>query len=525
MGTHRRGRAVIDIAAQMPGARAAVLARLWGAIVREPLPGAQSRQRFGEDVLVTFAGGQKVIGSAAGAEPFALPHNDFFVTTESGRFDDPAALARHLGHDRFAEELAQSVEYLALARAAQPDPHKADLTLTRLAGQADGMALLEQAVVDGHPLHPCCRTRMGMSQAEVLAYAPEHRPTVTLDLYTVPKGRWLTTGAGLPPQLPVHPWQREHVLGAYPFLKRSGGQIPARPLMSLRTLASVSDPSRHYKTAIEVQMTSAVRIVSPAAVRNGPVLSAMLTSLSADVGLHIWPEPAAGAVIGDDGELLRGLAVSTRKAALPRPDEVILPIAALAAPSPTDGRPLIREAVTLGYGGHPGGFVADLAALILPPLLTLLHRGVALEAHGQNLLVTVQHGRPIGLSYRDVGGLRVSPERLHRHHFDPPLLHGDVVTDDPVQLRAKAIASGITVALGEPIAVLAREYDVEPHQLWRIVHDRAEQVFLHLPPSAGADRQAVLSDPLPVKATTAMRLSPKPIDDIWARVENPLCKI
>ncbi len=525
MGTHRRGRAVIDIAAQMPGARAAVLARLWGAIVREPLPGAQSRQRFGEDVLVTFAGGQKVIGSAAGAEPFALPHNDFFVTTESGRFDDPAALARHLGHDRFAEELAQSVEYLALARAAQPDPHKADLTLTRLAGQADGMALLEQAVVDGHPLHPCCRTRMGMSQAEVLAYAPEHRPTVTLDLFTVPKGRWLTTGAGLPPQLPVHPWQREHVLGAYPFLKRSGGQIPARPLMSLRTLASVSDPSRHYKTAIEVQMTSAVRIVSPAAVRNGPVLSAMLVSLSADVGLHIWPEPAAGAVIGDDGELLRGLAVSTRKAALPRPDEVILPIAALAAPSPTDGRPLIREAVTLGYGGHPGGFVADLAALILPPLLTLLHRGVALEAHGQNLLVTVQHGRPIGLSYRDVGGLRVSPERLHRHHFDPPLLHGDVVTDDPVQLRAKAIASGITVALGEPIAVLAREYDVEPHQLWRIVHDRAEQVFLHLPPSAGADRQAVLSDPLPVKATTAMRLSPKPIDDIWARVENPLCKI
>jgi len=271
-----------------------------------------------------------------------------------------------------------------------------------------------------------------------------------------------------------------------------------------------------------VQMTSAVRIVSPAAVRNGPLLSALLISLGADLGLEIWPEPAAGAVLGDDGEPLRDLAVTTRKAMLPQPDEVIMPIAALAAPSPSDGRPLIREAVTLGYGGHPGGFIADLAALLLPPLLTLLHRGVALEAHGQNLLITLQHGRPLRLSYRDIGGLRVSPERLGRHHFDPPNLFGDVVTDDPAELRHKAIASGITLALGEPIAVLSREYSLEPGQLWRIVRERAESVYLQLPPSSGSDARAVLHDPLPVKATTAMRLAAQPLHDQWATIDNPL---
>ncbi len=517
-----------DTDRELPGAKAAVLARLWGALVREPIAGITGRQRYGEDVMVTLASGQRLMGRAAMAEPFAQAGDDFRVTTGEGQFADPAALMRSLTlpgeTERLAAELEQSVAFLALARAGQPEPTNGDYALTSLSGQAGGLALLEQAVVDGHPLHPCCRTRMGMSAQEVLAYAPEHRPTVALEIYEVPRGRWLSTGAGLAPRLPVHPWQSEHVLGAFPFLKRTGNKIPARPLMSLRTLASVSDPTQHYKTALGVQMTSAVRIVSPAAVRNAPVLSSLLTSLVAGMGLTIWPEPAAGAVVGDDGMLLKDLAVATRRATLPRDGEVILPIAALAAPSPANGRPLIREAVTLGYGGHPAGFIADFASLVLQPLLVLLHRGVALEAHGQNLLVTLTHGRPSGLSYRDVGGVRVSPARLRRHHQDVPPLHGDIASDDDAELRAKVFASGIAVALGEPIAVLAREYHLDPEQLWRIVRDRAEQVFDALPPSSGADAHALFRTPLPLKATTAMRLAANPIQDIWATMDNPLAR-
>jgi siderophore synthetase component len=516
----------IDTSLELPGARAAVLARLWGALAREPIAKVVTRQRFGDELLLTLANGQRVIGSAAAAEPFAPAPPDLHLTTNSGRFNDPAELLRALDlggqTERFAAELAQSVDYLALARAGQPEPHFGEHTLTTFAGRLDGLARLEQAVVDGHPLHPCCRTRIGMSAAEVLAYAPEHRPTVHLEVYEVPLNRWFTTGVGLPPRLPVHPWQREHVLSAFPFLRPTGAQIPARPLMSLRTLATVADPSRHYKTAIDVQMTSALRIVSPAAVRNAPLLSALLSSLCADVGLIVWPEPAAAAVLGDDSEPLRQLAVSTRVARLPGPNEVILPLAALAAPSPADGRPLIREAVTLGYGGHPAGFVADLAGLIVPPLLTLLHRGVALEAHGQNLLLTLTHGRPSRLSYRDIGGLRVSPARLRRHGQDAPPLHGDILTDDPDELRSKALASGIAVALGEPIAVLSREYEVEPPQLWRLVRDRVEHVYDGLPATAAREGHAVLNNPLPLKATSAMRLADDPLEDLWAQLDNPL---
>ncbi|GIG01056.1 iron transporter [Catellatospora citrea] len=515
-----------SVSETLPGARAAILARLWGALVREPLPGIVERQAYGGDTRVTLASGQRLIGSTALAQPFAVPPEGMRVVTDAGAFDDPVELLRALRLPgdvaRLTAEVDASVAGLALARAAQPYRPGGEPTLTVLAGRPDGLALLEQSVVDGHPLHPCCRTRMGMSQADVLRFAPEHRPTVELEVFTVPAKRWLTTGAGLAPRLPVHPWQREHVLSAYPFLKPDGARIAAMPLMSLRTLAAVADPTRHYKTAVDVQMTSAVRIVSPAAVRNGPVVSKLLAVVAADLGLQVWPELAGGAVLDTDGTPLRSLAVVVRRAARPGPNEVILPLAALAAPSPADGRPLIREAVLLGYGGHPAGFLADLAALIVPVVLTLLHRGVALEAHGQNLLVTLTHGRPTGLSYRDVGGVRLSPVRLRRHGVDVPALHGDLASDDPAQLRAKALGSGIAVALGEPIAVLSREYGIEPQQLWRLVRDRVEQAYDSLPPSAAADAQSVLGDPLPLKATTAMRLADDPLDDVWAQLPNPL---
>lgn len=519
---------VPSVTGTLPGARAAILARLWGAFVREPLPGVVERQAYGADTRVTLSSGQRLIGSTAMAELFAVPPEGLRVVTDAGAFDDPVELLRALRLPgdvaRLAAEVADSVAGLALARAAQPHPAGGEPTLAVLKGRPDGLALLEQSVVDGHPLHPCCRTRLGMSPAELLAYAPEHRPTVTLEVFAVPAKRWLTTGAGLAPRLPVHPWQREHVLSAYPFLKPGGERIAARPLMSLRTLASVADPSKHYKTAVDVQMTSAVRIVSPAAVRNGPVVSKLLATLSADLGLSVWPELAAGAVLDTDGSPLRSLAVVARRAARPGPNEVILPVAALAAPSPADGRPLIREAVTLGYGGHPGGFLADLAGLLVPVLLTLLHRGVALEAHGQNLLLTLTHGRPTGLSYRDIGGLRLSPARLRRHGVDVPALHGDLASDDPAELRGKALGSGIAVALGEPIAVLSREYGVDPAMLWRLVRDRVEQTYDNLPPSAAADARSVLGDPLPLKATTAMRLADAPLDDVWAQLPNPLAQ-
>jgi siderophore synthetase component len=516
--TRHRPDLVEPFVAALPVARAAVLARLWGALAREPIPTLTYREVRDGSLTVRLTDGRRLAGPAADAAPFAAPDAGLAVHVDGHRYDDPAELlaALDLPGDsaRLAAELANSVANLALARAGQPPPAGGPPALRRATGQP---AVWEQAVVDGHPLHPGCRTRAGMSTLEVLAYAPEHRPTVALHLVEVPADRWLSTGAGLPPVLPVHPWQHDHVLQAHPWLRRTDRRLPARPLISLRTLAPVADPTRHLKTAVDVQMTSAVRTVSGAAVRNGPALTTLLADLSRRTGgPTILRETAAGAALVD-GEPCRSLAVVVRQAPAAAAGESILPLAALAAPSPADGRPLVTEAVALGYRGDPVAFLSELTAVLLPAPLALLRLGVALEAHGQNTLVVLRGGRPAGLLYRDVGGVRISPARLRAHGTAPPPLHGDLATDDPDTLRDTLLAA-LGSVIGEQVAVLHRVFDVDPARLWEAVAEVARRVAGDLP----GDASALFGATLPVKATTAMRLSTDPLEVIWARLPNPL---
>ena len=490
-----------------PGARAEILSRLLGALRRERLPGVTAVARRG-DTLVQAAGGRQLSYPEDAARPFAEPAPGLVAHLAGVAYDDPGALARALWPHSpgFAAELDDSVANLALARAAVPDPRA---TLDAAAGDPDGLGRLEQAVTDGHPLHPCARTRGGMSTADVLAYAPEHHPVIRLVRLRVPPDRWHGDG---PPVLLAHPWQAARLRAEHPWLTPDGGTGPVRPLMSLRTVAPV-DGGPHVKTAVDVQMTSAVRTVSPAAVHNGPVLSRLLRTLTAGLPLTVLAETAAGAVIVD-GVPQRRMAHLCREAPRPAPGETVLPVAALGARSPADGRPLLCAAVRAA-GGDPYRWLEDLAALLWPPLLSVLDRGVALEAHGQNTLVVLRRGRPVRILYRDLGGVRVSPARLRAAGLEPPPLYGDLVSDDPHVLRTKLAAAALGTVAAELVTRLARHHGAEPARLWGVVRAAVA--------GAGtADAPALLDEPLPVKATTAMRLAADPLDDRWAHLDNPL---
>jgi siderophore synthetase component len=503
-------------AAALPGARAQILSRLLGALAREPLPGVGARHDDGTTVHVTLDDGRTLHAAAAAATAFADPPEDLGADLDGTTFRDPAALltALRLPGDtaRLSAELADSVANLALARAAQPAPHGGPPTLAALAGSADGSGRVEQYVVDGHPLHPCCRTRGPMSVADILAYAPEHRPVLRLRRLRVPDGRWYGDAA---PVLLAHPWQADRWCERYPWLIPDGLTPPMRPLMSLRTLA----PTRggdHVKTAVDVQMTSAVRTVSPAAVHNGPRLSALLVALTADLRLDVLTEHGAGAVLVD-GVPHRSLAHLRRAAPVTGPGEIAVPLAALGAPSPSDGRPLLTEVVA-AHHGDPYAWFTALTGLLLPAALTVLHRGVALEAHGQNTLVVLRHGRAVRILYRDLGGVRVSAARLRAAGVDVPDVHGDLPTDDPQVLRTKLAAALISTVIADQVTLLARHHDAEPHRLWGI----AARVLRGV---GTPDAQAMLTSDLPVKATTAMRLAADPLDDVWAYRGNPMADL
>jgi siderophore synthetase component len=485
LATHRP-----DLAASyrsaLPGARAAVLGRLWGALAREPLPGRQPPVEHRGQLTVMIHNHQ-LSGPTSAAEPFATVPASLTI---SG-YGHPASLVRDIWPHAtgFAAELAGSVANLALARAAAAT------------GPADdSLAAAEQSIVDGHPLHPGCRTRTGLSTADLIAYAPEHRPTVALPVLAVPPERWHSTGAGLPPRLTAHPWQWQRLRDTRPDLLRgvldTGERIPGRPLQSLRTFAT---PHGHLKTAIDAQLTSATRTVSAAALANGPVLSALLADLTRG-----WPtfgilaEPAGGALLVD-GLPWRSLAVLHRLPPALRTGERAFPLAA------TD---LALALLPQGYGGDPGTFLHHLAGLLLPPLLRLLDLGVALEAHGQNLLLVTAHGRARRLLYRDFGGVRV----LRRSTTAP--LHGDVGCDDPERLRTKLLAAAVSTVLSGYVAAFRERLGADPDRLWAAV-------AAAVPPDTPQRRVLTHPDTLPLKAMTAMRLA-NTTDDLWTTVPNPL---
>jgi siderophore synthetase component len=285
--------------------------------------------------------------------------------------------------------------------------------------------------------------------------------------------------------------------------------------MSLRTLALADEPSRHVKTAVDIQMTSAVRTVSPASVHNGPVLSALLVSQARRVpGLAVLVEVAAGAAIVD-GEPDRRLAMVDRRMPVLEPGELALPLAALSAVSPATGAPFVSGIVESGYGGDPYACLAGLARVVLPPVFGWLELGVALEAHGQNLIGVVRDGRFTRLLYRDFGGVRVSAARLRRHGIEAPPLRGDIPSDDPEVLRTKVLASAVSTVLSEVVAVLARTVGLDEEKAWHELASAAREI-------EGPDIASAFRDTVPVKATTAMRLADDTVADIWAPLPNPM---
>jgi hypothetical protein len=516
--------------AALPGARASVLARLIGAIEREALPGLVSREpgrarfadgtevRYPVEAAALFASGRAGLAvrvshpasdagngpGTGGRTPASSVHNARAAAArhEAGRTGAPGAGARSDGHEPWpgaaiddpgvlvrllwpgaglAAEVDNSVANMALARA--------DHTPRKRPGPHD-LGRIEQLLTDGHPIHPCCRTRGGMTVADVLAYAPEHAPVIRLRRLRVPEDRWYGTA---PPVLYAHPWQADRLRADFPWLTDDGETGPARPLMSLRTVAPL-DGGPHVKTAVDIQMTSAVRTVSPAAVHNGPILSALIRRLTTDLPIDILAETDAGAVIVD-GRPQRHLAFLRREAPTLRPDETAVPMAVLSAV------PMLLERVHDAYG-----FMVLLGEKLFAPLLELLRRGVALEAHGQNTLVVLRDGLPARILYRDLGGVRVDTRRL------PVDLEGDLPSDDPRVLRDKLTASAISTVAAELIDALAGR-GADPGRLWGIVAQAIK---------GDDDAERILNDPLPIKATTAMRLAADPLEDQWARIDNPM---
>ncbi|MFJ4752484.1 IucA/IucC family protein [Streptomyces sp. NPDC088763] len=469
--------------AALPGARAAVLTRLWRALAYEPLAWVNGRDAGGDGLVLRLGDGRRLDGPRA--DPYATAAYVTSVRLDGTVYDDPVRLLTDLAVPHggaFTSELGHSVASLALARAGR-ESHPEEWP------EHDWE--WEQRVVDGHPFHPNCRSRPGFSVAEQLAYGPEHGPVVSLARVAVRADGCLVTG-GWPDELrdgerllvPVHPWQAEHVL------KRPYEDwVDAHPLMALRTLAVPGGP--HVKTALSARLTSSVRDISEYSVGMSATLSRFAEEIGDRLDGLVQFTRTLGAVAAGSADLAAVLREPPGRYA--GPGERVVPVAAL----PGTGLPA------------SGAWLAAFARLALTAGLRLLETGVALEAHGQNLLVVLAaDGSPVRLVYRDLADIRISPARLARHGVPVPELTGRIVTDDVTALRRKLFGSLVAGAL----ACTAGSGAALRAALAAAVPD--------LP--ATGDLAALREEELPTKALTLMRLSPGVAGDQWTALPNPL---
>nr|WP_111300921.1 IucA/IucC family protein [Paracoccus saliphilus] len=271
-----------------------------------------------------------------------------------------------------------------------------------------GLAL-EAALIEGHPYHPGFKSRIGFSDADNAAYGPEAAaPVAPLWLHVDPDlatrtGTDVAAGFAQRGAVPVHPWQWRH-LQADPLIRawQAAGRLrllddrgPAmQATSSLRTLAPL-DGRDHLKLSLGVGVTSSIRDLVPWSVAVAPAISDWLAQLVAtDPGLTDLT------VLREHGAVIVGRAgLGGRLAAIRRtaPPQDAVPVSALSLTEP-DGAPLI--APWLARRGTRA-WVARLLAVLRPVWRLMTHHGIALEAHGQNLLIRHQDGWPVGLIARD----------------------------------------------------------------------------------------------------------------------------
>ncbi|NUP80967.1 MAG: siderophore biosynthesis protein [Nonomuraea sp.] len=315
------------------------------------------------------------------------------------------------------------------------------------------------AFVD-HPVHPTSRARVGATEADLLAYAPEFAPTFALRWAVVPHAaRSLPDDVARPEcdgvLFPVHPMTVDEVRKIDGVRVLEEAAVAVRPTLSMRTVEV--GPRTQLKLPLPV---------STLGVRNRRSIRAGTLEDGAKAELLLRRLADPDVLLADEQAFAHGgheyLAWMVRRL----PEGRIVPVAALAVPGVLDG----------------------LGPDVLPRYLRLLLRwnvrlfvryGVALEAHQQNLALVLQGDR-LRLLVKDNDGLLASPSRLAAAGIEAPgFADRRMLTDDPhaladvfvtitLHLAAAAVAFAVlpparaSALLRDTLAAALDEYGDDP---------------------------------------------------------------
>ncbi len=473
-------------------------------------------------------------------------------------------------------EATDSFDYVL--KKAEEDPHFSPLNF------------FEQWVIQGHTIHPCSRTRLGLSPEDITKYAPEWegRPNVIpvavhkefcrlthieksvtqILLEEYPEVEQAFDNVLTKKQLnkedyeliPVHPWQLENTVHGYyqeeiqndVILTLDQVSIETAALVSFRSLAPLkSKLNHHIKTAMNVQMTSAVRTVSAASTYNGPKITSVLQKIRTedpliantlsfmreDAGIHFEPKTPI------DAEERHFLQKNVASILRENPEktlsegEVALPAAALIAESPVSGQLVMEELIRqhakredLPLSEAAVDYMEQYVNVLLPGVIALMTKyGISMEVHMQNCVAVFRKGRPERVIVRDNGGIRIMESRLNNYMALKDLDNStNLKTSKREELLDIFFHAIIHNHLGEIIVPLARNFEIDEHLLWNPVRKVVKEVFAALKRDASIpadnlrDEAYILADKSSMKALVQMRLTDKFTENAYVDVANPL---
>lgn len=330
------------------------------------------------------------------------------------------------------------------------------------------LTALEGQLQDGHPYHPCYKSRIGFDPIDNASYGPELAPAVRLSWLALRRtlaiasachdidvpvflkheigealhahlcAKLKSKGLSLDDYLllPSHPWQWREKLAAdlFPLMQCDDlvwigeGTDEYRPLQSIRSLANVTRPlAASVKLPISIVNTSADRILSCHNVENAPPVSDWLSNiLQQDAVLRstglVFLREVVGITYRDPSlpPFLQAQQYGILGAVWRENVDTVLRIGESAAPfsglcqCEGDGRPFIAPWVA------QYGLIAWLDALLdasVTPLIHLLYaHGIGMESHAQNIVLIHRAGWPSRIALKDLpGGLRF----VRRYLADP----------------------------------------------------------------------------------------------------------
>jgi len=444
----------------------------------------------------------------------------------------------------------------------------------------DKSLFFEQWVTQGHPYHPCSKTKLGLSSEEVKQYSPEFHQQTNIYIAAIHhdvihiesmnndphytewffkcfpkiKSLWLNTlkSNGIDPKqyvpIPIHPWQATHqihtlfkkLMDSNKLFISHDVMLPTNPTLSFRTVAPTCNALQpHIKLPVAIQTTSAVRTVSPASTENGPKISYFLHEILEQENyfnetLRFMPEIFGLHVTGFDDETSKHLSAIFRENVNSqlKDGEMAIVVAALFEPTPIKHTPLLIEIIEFaGVKNYQSAanYFRRYVNIILKSYLDLyLLYGIALEAHQQNTIATFRQGELVATIARDFGGLRLYLPTFEEKGFKlTPYPGSATLRKNRDEVRNKLLHTTYQYHLGEWIFYLSKYYNVPESCFWAIVKEVTEQRFTALrsrmkPAVWEQERQAILGKNWVLKALLKMRLDNVSSDYIYVPIENPL---